>query len=169
MLIFLYLVIFVVLISALIGANSAAPWLPTKGKDLARMIELAKIKEGDKVYDLGCGDGRLVFASAKRGARAVGLEIFVLPYLIAKIRSWFVKNTNIKFKNFFQQNLADADVVFIFLMARAYDKLLAKFNQELRPGTRVVVYCFPINQWQDKLVTKSKPTKNDLSIYLYKV
>lgn len=164
-----YVLIFLILLSALIGSLSAAPWVPTKGKDVSRMIDLAGIKAGEKVYDLGCGDGRLVFASAKLGAKAVGIEIFILPYLFAKIRSWFVPGSRIRYGNFFKVDISDADVVFIFLMEKSYHKILDKFDRELKPGTRVVIYCWPIKEWADKLVEHNKPREIDLPIYSYKI
>jgi len=164
-----YVVVLIILITATIGGLSAAPWVPTKGKDVGRMIDLAEIKNGDKVYDLGCGDGRLVFASATKGAKSVGVEIFILPYLYAKIKSFFVLGSKIKYGNFFRQDISDADVIFIFLMEKSYHKILDKFNRELKPGTRVVIYCWPINEWADKLIIKSKPREIDLPIYSYKI
>ena len=164
-----YIIVFLILLSAVVGSLSAAPWVPTKGKDVGRMIDLANIKSGDKVYDLGCGDGRLVFASTKGGAKAVGVEIFVLPYLYAKIRSFFVPGSKIKYGNFFRQDITDADVVFIFLMEKSYHKILDKFNKELKPGARVVIYCWPIKEWEDKLIARDKPREIDLPIYSYKV
>ena len=169
MIIIFYVAVLLVLITATIGGLSAAPWVPTKGKDVGRMIDLAEIKGGDKVYDLGCGDGRLVFASCKRGANAIGIEIFVLPYLYAKIKSFFIAGSSIKYGNFFRQDISDANAVFIFLMEKSYHKILKKFNEELKPGTRVVIYCWPIKEWEDKLIERSKPREIDLPIYSYKV
>lgn len=160
------IIIMILLLSAAFGAISAAPWVPTKRRDVARMVALADIKSEETIYDLGCGDGRLLFASAKQGAKGVGIEVFLLPYLVAKIRSWFYPGVKIKYGNFFRHNISQADVVFIFLMAGAYDKLIKKFEQELRPGTRLVVYCFAIKKWQNKLVKIDKPN-GILPIYLY--
>ena len=86
----LYLIVMAILISAALAGLSAAPWVPLKKKDIARIMELAQIKTGDKIYDLGCGDGRLVFASAKAGANATGIEMFILVYLYAKLKSFFI-------------------------------------------------------------------------------
>ena len=152
--------------TAAFGAISAAPWLPTRKKDVERMIELAGIKKGDVVYDLGCGDGRLVFAAAKMGAKATGVEIFILPYLFAKIKSFFVPDSKILYGDFFGRNISNADVIFVFLLSKSYGRLLKKFNQELKPAARVVVSCWPINEWQPERV--DKPDKNQLTIYLYK-
>lgn len=165
----LYLLVFLILITAAYGANSAAPFLPTRKKDVTRMIDLAQVKPGDKVYDLGSGDGRLVFASANIGAQAVGIEIFILPYLYSWIRSFGNKRAKILFGDLFNFNISDADVVFIFLLNKSYGRLVEKFTKELKPGTRVVVGCWEIEQWQDKLVATNKPTENVLPIFVYKI
>lgn len=162
----IYLLFFLILLTAAYGAISAAPWLPTKNRDISRMIALAEIKAGDKVYDLGCGDGRLVFAAAKKGAEAVGIEIFILPYLYAKIKSYFQPRTKILFGDMFNLSVADADVVFIFLMSKSYQKLLIKLEKELKAGSRVVCSCWPIENWQNKLKKIDQPT-NSLPLFLY--
>lgn len=163
-----YLLLFLVLLTAVYGAWSAAPWLPTKRRDVKRMVDLAEIKPGEKAYDLGCGDGRLVFAAASRGATATGIEVFFLPWLYAKVKSWFIPRTKIIFGDLFFQNISDADVVFIFLLDKSYKRLVEKFSRELKSGARIVVGCWPIEEWQDKLVASSKPTDN-LPMYLYKI
>ena len=165
----LYLLLFLILATAVYGAISAAPWVPTKSRDVKRMIALADIKEGERVYDLGCGDGRFVFAAASKGAEAIGVEVFILPYLYAWLKSLFYKKSKIMFGDFFNYDLSGADVVFIFLMEKGYGKLVEKFNKELKPGARVVIYCWGIDQWKDKLVKEDKPTGKDLPIYLYKI
>ena len=166
--ILIFIVILVVLASAAYGCISSAPWVPTKGKDVERMIGLAEIKSEDIVYDLGCGDGRLVFASARRGAKSIGFEIFIIPYLVAKIRSWFNKNSKIYFTDFFRRNISDANVVFIFLTYKPYKRLIEKLDKELKSGAKIVVYCFEIKEWQDRLIKVSK-TEKDLPVYVYVV
>lgn len=161
----LYFLLFLIICTALFGAISAAPWLPTKNKDIERTIGLAGIKKGDVVYDLGCGDGRLVFAAARLGAKAIGVEIFVLPYLFAKIKSFFVPGAKIIFGNFFKTNISDADVVFVFLLSKSYGRLMDKFRQELKSGTRIVVSCWPIKEWQPEIIDRPE---NQLPVYLYK-
>ncbi len=163
----IYVIIFLILLSAAWAGYSAAPWLPTRSRDVKRMIILAGIKPGDKVYDLGCGDGRLVFAAAKAGAQAKGVDIFVIPYLVAKVRSWFVKNSKIIWGDLFKINLADADVIYIFLLDKSYPRLIKKFAKELKPGAKVVVHCWPIKEWENKLIKEDKP-KDELAIYIYK-
>lgn len=165
----LYLLVFLILGTAFYGAVSAAPWLPTKKKDVPRMIALADIKPGERVYDLGCGDGRLIFAATAKGAEGVGIEIFILPYFYAWVKSLFKKGSKILFGDLFNYDLSSADVVFIFLLDKSYKRLLEKFKKELKPGTRVVVGCWDMADWKDHLVKEDKPTDNDLPIYLYQV
>lgn len=163
----LFLLFFLIIFTAFFGALSAAPYVPTWKKDVERMMDLANIKAGQKVYDLGCGDGRIVFESAKRMAEAVGVEIFILPYFFARIKSYFKPRTKIIFGNMFNLNISDADIVFIFLMNKSYQKIAIKLEKELRPGSRVIVSCWPINGWENKLQRIDKPTSNVLPLYLY--
>lgn len=164
-----YLLVFLILATAVYGAWSAAPWLPTRSKDVKRMVKLANIKPGERFYDLGCGDGRSVFAAAKEGAEAIGIEVFILPYLYAVIKSLFQKRTKILFGDLFNYDLRGADVIFIFLMNKSYQKLAKKFEEELKPGARVITSCWPIDGWEDKLVKEDKPTDRDLPLYLYQI
>lgn len=165
----LYLLVFLILATAVYGAFSAAPWLPTKKRDVARMIALADLKPGDCVYDLGCGDGRLVFAAAKKGAETIGIEVFILPYLYASVKSLFNKRTKILYGDMFNYDLSRADVVFVFLLKKSYKRLAEKLKKELRPGTRVVASCWDITELKDKLVKEDKPSDQDLPIYLYQI
>lgn len=165
----LYLLVFLILATAVYGAISAAPWLPTKKKDVPRMIALADIKPGERVYDLGCGDGRLVFAASAKGAEAVGIEIFILPYFYAWVKSLFKKNSKILYGDLFNYDLRDADVVFVFLLDKSYKRLLEKFKKELKPGTKVVVGCWDMAEWKDKLIKEDKPSDRDLPMYLYQI
>src|SRR3989338_9708995 len=84
----LVIIILVVLGSLAYASISAAPWVPLRRRDIKRLIHLANIKPGEIVYDLGCGDGRVLAAVVKQTqARAVGFEISLLPYIFAKVRS----------------------------------------------------------------------------------
>lgn len=148
---------------------SAAPFVPTATRDVERLLSLADVKAGDVVYDLGSGDGRLLFAAAKRGAIAVGYEISILPYIVSLIRRRFVrerKNVTIHFKNFFSADLSPATVVVAFLLPRSMAQLGPKFVTELRPGTRVVSYAFKIAGWEP--TKKDKPDARTLAVWVYR-
>jgi len=130
-----------------------APWVPSSMQMIQQMLKLADVGPDDVVYDLGCGDGRIVLVAAMRyHARAVGIEIDPLRYLWCQFLITIMfqrKRVRIVFGNLFKQDLSEADIVMCYLMPDALQKLERKFRQELRPGTRIVSnkYVFPtLNQ-----------------------
>ena len=139
------LIAFLILVVPTIYALLGAPFVPTPLPRVRKMLELAKIEPGDKVYDLGCGDGRLVhLASREKQAKAVGFELSPPIWLWAKIAQPFWNSkAKIKFRNFYKQDISDADVIFCYLMPET----LKKFQKELgklKKGTRIVSYAFKI-------------------------
>src|SRR5690242_8843318 len=132
------------------GAFKAAPFVPTRQADVVRMLELAEIKPGERVFDLGAGDGRFLVTAARRfRAQPSGYEISLIPYLIGKLRLALagLPTSAIKFQDFFRVDLSSADVVMCFLTPMAMAKLVPKFQKELRPGTRIVSYAFSLPNW----------------------
>jgi len=165
MYIFLLALIFLIMLTFFYSVVRAISWVPMWSKDLERFLKLANIKPGDKVYDLGCGDGKLLFAAAGRGAKAEGFEISFLPYIIAKVRQLFEKNkVSIKFRDFWLVNLKDANVVFFFLIPRIYPKLKEKLQRELKPGTKVIAYVWPFTDWEPEQIDKVEKRP---AMYLY--
>jgi predicted RNA methylase len=126
-----------------------APWWRTSRKTAKAICKLAKIKKGDLIYDLGCGDGTALITAAKDfGAKGVGIEIDPLRYWIAKTRiqkNGLSKSLNVVRDNFFAQNIKDADVIFVYLIPKTLEKLLPKFKKELKKGTRIVSFVYEIN------------------------
>lgn len=163
----IFLFIFMIFLATFAYAGIlAAPWFPTWSRDIVRFLKMAEIKPGEKFYDLGCGDGKLVFAAAGAGANAVGYEISLLPYLIALSRSFYVKNTKILFKNFWNQNISDADVVYIFLTPKFNPKAKEKLERELKKGSRVIAYTWPIEGWTP---VQEDHQKGQPPMYLYRI
>ena len=123
-----------------------APWVPTPMKSVHKMLDMAEVSPGDLVYDLGCGDGRMVITAARRyGARAVGFEIDPLRYLWCLLLVRILglgDRVRIVYGNFFNQDLSEADVVTCFLLKWTNNKLEAKLKEELRSGVRVVSNTF---------------------------
>ena len=166
---FLLLVLLIVIATFAYGGLRGAPWVPTRGHDVARFLKLADIKSGQKVYDLGCGDGRMVCAAAKAGAQAHGFEISLLPYFLAKIRSWFCgerRSCKICYRDFWNVNLGDADLVYFFLMQKCYPKLKEKLERDLKPGTKVIAYVWPVEGWE---LVAVDTVKGYPPMYLYKI
>ncbi len=116
------------------------------------MLDLAKVTKNDVVYDLGCGDGRIVITAAKKfGARGVGIDIN--PERIAEARENAKKAGVEHLVKFIEQDLFEADireasVVTLFLLSSVNLKLRPKLLAELKPGTRVVSNTFDMGDWK---------------------
>jgi len=144
----------------LITFLSAAPFVPTTRKAAEAMVTIADIKKGMKVYDLGSGDGRLLFLAASRGAKAVGYElnpILVAWTLVKKLFFRYRNQVTVIWKNLWDADIHDADCVFVYLLPMSINKLQKKLLGELRPGTRVVSNSFIFQNWT---ITKQDTTNH---------
>ncbi len=162
-----YVILGVILLSYAAGGISAAPWVPTKPRQTRRMVEAAGISDGDKVYDLGCGSGTLLFAAADgaKDVTCVGFEISALPFCLAKVRSWFSRlDVRVRYANLFKADLSDADVVFVFLLEKSYEKLMPTLKG-LKDDARVVVEVWPLPGVEAVEVIKEDGL---LPIYVYR-
>jgi SAM-dependent methyltransferase len=125
--------------------RGAAPYVTTSKKTMEAMLRLANIQHGDHIYDLGCGDGRIVFAAAAHGALAVGYEVSIPTYLLAKIRSLWHPRSNIRYGNLWKQNYGDADVIFCYFLKDTMQDFALRIWPTLKPGCRVVSHAFTID------------------------
>jgi SAM-dependent methyltransferase len=127
------------------------PYVPTPPEVVDEMLRLADIKAGDLLYDLGCGDGRIVIAAAKRyGIKAVGIDID--PIRIAESNENAAKAGVAGKVRFIQQDLFEADfkdatVVTMYLLTSVNLRLRPKLLAELKPGTRLVSHSFDMGNW----------------------
>jgi SAM-dependent methyltransferase len=124
---------------------TGAPFVPSTDPVSKGMIRLAHIKKGQTVYDLGSGNGKLLFLAAQKGAKAKGLEINPFLVLYANIRSFFshYRNTvHTYWKDFWSAPLSDADVVFIYLLPWRMEKLEKNLQKKLKKGTLIVSNSF---------------------------
>jgi precorrin-6B methylase 2 len=125
-------------------------YVPTPDSVVKAMMEMAGVKEGDVVYDLGCGDGRIVVAAAKRGARkAVGVDIDPERVREAKenVRSAGVQDrAKIVQGDLFEMDLSDATVVALYLLPDLNLRLRPTLLK-LKPGTRIVSHAFDMGDW----------------------
>jgi len=134
------------------------PFVPTTEEGVKAMLKLADVKNTDVVYDLGCGDGRIVIAAAKNyGAHAVGIDIDPKRIQEAKAnaRQAGVENL-VRFEenDLFQADIHEASVVTLFLLSSVNQRLRPKLLQDLKPGTRVVSNTFSMGDWKpDKELT----------------
>lgn len=142
-----------------------AQWVPAEMHKVRTMLKLVDIKPGEILYDLGCGDGRIVIEASKAyKAKAVGIEIDPIRALISRLKVRYnnlQKHVNIEHANFFNVNLKDADVVALYLLPETLNKLQSKFRQQLKHGSRIVSLKFPLSNWKPVRVDK----KNDIFVY----
>ena len=148
------------------------PFVPTTDEAVQAMLKLADVKKSDVVYDLGCGDGRIVIAAAKNyGAHAVGFDIDPRRIQEAKenARKAGVEDlVRFEEKDLFQADIHEASVVTLFLLSSVNLKLRPKLLQDLRPGTRIVSNTFDMGDWKaDKEFTVDSAADSYLSHKLY--
>lgn len=148
---------------------NGAPFVPTPMDRVKAMVKLAKIKKGQKVYDLGCGDGRFVYIAANQyQADAVGIELSPLVYLLAKVRQFFWKSkAKIIFGDFKMRNLSDAEIIFCYLLPESLQKIQPELDKQIKKGTRIYSYAFQIPSW--KLIHKEEriANKNLAPVFVY--
>lgn len=131
---------------------SIAPFVQTPLDVAKKMLELAQVKPGELLYDLGCGDGRLIILAAKdNGAISTGIEL--REDLIERARTE-IKRLSLEGKvkviqgNLFDIPISDANVVTLYLTSSANERLKPKLEAELRPGSRVVSHDFKVPGWK---------------------
>ncbi len=149
-----------------LGENSAeldpadtvklAPFLPTPMCVVEKMLELAEVDKNDIVYDLGCGDGRIVIAAAEKyGAHGVGLDIF--PRWVKKSQSNARKagvDSLVEFhlEDATKADISEATVVALYLLPESNDLLRPILEKQLKPGACVVTHNYHMAGWGDKEV-----------------
>jgi cyclopropane fatty-acyl-phospholipid synthase-like methyltransferase len=144
-----------------------APWVPTSVRTVLKMLKMAETGPDDVVYDLGCGDGRIILAAVRRfDSRAVGIEIDPLRYIWSLLIITLLGHRDriqVVYGDFFSKDLSQADVVTCYLLQSTNEKLESKLLRELKPGARVVSYTFTFPKM--KLVVED--TKEE--IYCYEI
>lgn len=166
-----FALLMLVFVPTMVAFLGGAPWVPTPTVRVKKMLELAKIKPGQKVYDIGCGDGRMVILASKLyKADAVGIELSPLLYLAARIRNFLTGGkAHFVLRNMHTVNLGDADVLMFYLMPETLAGMRKKFLKELKPGTKLVSYAFSIKDWEPTHLEPKDPKKNLARILIYTI
>jgi len=137
-------IVFAIAILLAISIVNGAPYLPTPRKQIETAFKLSKLKKGEKLVDLGSGDGTVLVYAAKRGIDATGYEINPLLWLISSIRLLpYRRIARVKLTSFWDQPLGKFDVVFVFLIGHHMQRLEDKLSSELK-RTRVISHAFEI-------------------------
>ncbi len=132
------------------------PYVPTPQEVVNEMLKTASVHKGDVVYDLGCGDGRIVISAAQLGAKAVGVDINPVRIQEAKQNAEKAGVTDrVQFVegDLFTAEIKPATVVTLYLLPNVNLKLRPRLLSELKPGTRIVSHSFDMGDWKaDKTV-----------------
>ncbi len=137
---------------AALTALPQAPFVPTPPDVVDQMLALADLGPSDVVYDLGCGDGRIVIAAARRhGARGVGVDID--PQRIEEAQrnakaAGVGHLVTFRVEDALETDLSEATVVTLYLVASLNARLRPRLMTQLRPGARIVSHNFPIGDWE---------------------
>jgi SAM-dependent methyltransferase len=136
-------------------AHAQAPrldveYVATPHEVVDRMLDLAQVKAGDYMIDFGCGDGRMVVAAAKRGARGYGVDIN--PARIKEATenasaAGVTNNVEFKVANLFEEDLSRADVMAMYLLTDINLRLRPKILDTMKPGSRIVSHAFGMGNW----------------------
>ena len=152
---------------------SLAPFVPSPYDVVQRMLTLAEVTRDDVVYDIGCGDGRIVITAAQRfGARGVGIDID--PQRIAEANANAERAGVQHLVKFIQQDamtvdVSEATVVTLYLLSSSNLKLRPLLTSQLAPGSRIVSHAFSMGDWEPDVLDQYEDERgNTRSLYLWR-
>ena len=166
------LLLFLLVLAA--AQTPRAPFVATPPDVVDRMLTFAGVKSSDVVYDLGCGDGRIVIAAAREfGARGVGVDIN--PALVEEARrnaalARVEHLVTFRVEDALTTDVSDATVVTLYLLASQNVALRPALMKQLRPGARVVSHNFAMGDWQPDVVdTFTSADRQTRTLYMWRI
>lgn len=153
------LVLAIYWVANLIANFIGSPFVPTSKKVLDDILTQASLKKGQIFMEFGSGDARVVnMAAQKYGVVGIGIEVnpLLVLYSIINARIKKIKNVNYKMQNFFDIDIANADVIFLFLMPDTLKKLKIKFASQGKKNLLIISHGFSVEGWEKKLEKKIK-------------
>ncbi|MFC1810316.1 SAM-dependent methyltransferase [Patescibacteria group bacterium] len=159
------------IVPTIVALVSGAPFVPTPMRSVKEMLKTAKIKKGQKVIDIGCGDGRFChMANKDYGAEAVGFELSPIVYFIAKVCQPFWRSkAKIRYGDFRNHDLSDADHIVAYMLPETLEKFIPKFERELKKGAKVTSYAFHIGNWVPTYTRASDKANGISKIWVYEI
>ncbi|MGD1910459.1 MAG: class I SAM-dependent methyltransferase [Rivularia sp. (in: cyanobacteria)] len=152
-------------------------FIPCTQEIVEAVLKLAAVNSQDILYDLGCGDGRILIAAAKQyGTRGVGIDID--PSIIESARNKALKNRVSEKLEFYQQdlftsNFSNATVIFIYLLPHLNLRLRPQLWKQLKPGTKIISRDFHMGDWQPlkqlKLIVKEDGEVEEVTLYYWEI
>ena len=174
------LVFAVLLLWILVPAFYGLPPVSTRPERIRKALKLAHLQPDELLYDLGAGDGRVLFMAARDfGARAVGIEIGPIQCALIWLRavaSGLNKKVQIRWENFYKGDLREADVVFVYATSREIGKLAPRLEHQMKPGSRLISISADFPEWEPSWVDQQDlifvyempPAQGNITTYLLK-
>lgn len=143
---------FLPLLPAAAEPDYDVPYVPTPPALVEAMLDLAEVARGDYLIDLGCGDGRIAIAAARRGARSLGVDIDPLRIEAANLALSLanLEGASVRFRrqDLFATPIREASVIALYLLPAINLQLRPRLLTELRPGARIVSHAFDMGEWR---------------------
>lgn len=156
-------------------AEDLAPFVPTPPEVVDKMLELAQAGKDSIIYDIGCGDGRIVVSAAKKyGSRGVGIDIDPVRIKESKANakaSGVEKLVKFREEDATKTDISPATIVTLYLLSESNEMLRPKLERELKPGTLIVTHNYIVPGWEDKEIDSATLTDTEgksHSVFLYK-
>jgi predicted RNA methylase len=153
--------------------NNLAPFVPTPEPVVERMLEAGELKPGETLIDLGCGDGRILFAAVQKfGAHATGVELSakLVRGITEKVQTLGLQNQiKVIEGNLLDVNLRSADVVTLYLMRLTNERLKPNLKKQLKLGSRVVSHDYEIVGWRPARIERVVVHQRAHTIYVYRM
>jgi len=172
------LLFILILLWVLIPALYGLPPVSTAPERIRKALRLANLQPNETLYDLGAGDGRVLFIAAREfGARAVGIEIGPIQCALIWLRaaaSGVGGRVQVRWENFYKADVSAADVVFVYATSREVGKLAPHLEEKMKQGARLVSISADFPEWEpsvfDELdlifIYKMPPIRGDIGSYL---
>jgi cyclopropane fatty-acyl-phospholipid synthase-like methyltransferase len=165
----------VLILSPIQPAQSLAPYIPTPEDVVERMLALAKVTKDDVVYDLGCGDGRIPIAAARKyGAKGIGLDIDSRLIDVARSNAKAAgveALVQFRVQNVLEADVSSATVVTLYLLTSSNERLRPMLTRQLKPGARIVSHAFSMGRdWPADAIDQFVSARGDeVTLYLWKI
>ena len=158
-----------------ITGSGPSPYVPTDNSVVERMLGLAQVDAGDVVMDIGAGDGRIVIAAARRGARAIGVELDPETAEMARrnVEAAGLKDlVEIRVENGLETDVSETTVVTMYLLQELTEAMGRRLQQDLQPGARIVTHAFTLgidDWWPERAEVFEYETNRQASLHLWRV
>ena len=160
-------VIYILCAAWVLPRTQGALYVSTSRVRISSILNAVSMTSDQLLIDLGCGDGRVLRAAKKRyGVKTLGYELNPLAYIKAKL---LCKNIDIRRKDFFNQNLSNADIIFFYLFPDVMKRLSSKLRSELKPGTTIISCNFCLPGYSPTHILRPKGSLYHDPIYIYSI